>query len=140
MASMKRKGDNFEGSVSIGRCNHGYINIRIRDKASRGDFVDVRMSAEDFAGCITGLAEQDVVGSVKGLEYVGKNRITEARQALYPGKSYDKVMLAQWLRDNKQEDGWILSTYLNSQSSIQSVDGGTQLNYSVTKYVDNVEK
>ena len=129
------KGDNFHGRISVARCSRGYINIRVRDKASKIEFLDVRMSKEDFADCITGLAELEVKGAVRGLKNIGKTRIQESRQALFPGKSYDKLMLSRWLMDEKQEEGWIISTYLGSQSSITQTKDGTLVKYSATKYV-----
>lgn len=127
--------DNFNGVVSMSRCSRGFMNIRVRDSESRGEFLSVRMTMEDFANAITGLAELDIKGEVRGLENVGKTRISESRQALYPGTEYDKKVLSEWLKAEKQEEGWIISTYLGSQSSTKHTPDGTLVNYSVTKYV-----
>lgn len=135
MESLKQDGDNFEGTISISRCNRGYINIRLRDTDSRSEFVDVRMSAEDFGSCVTGMSEMTIVGEVRGLANVGKVRVYEKRQALYEGNSNDKVMLSKWLTDNKQEEGWTISAYLGSQNSIVQTIHGTLVNYSATKYI-----
>ena len=40
--------NNFKGNISITRNSNNMINIRLRDKASRTEFVDVQMTLEDL--------------------------------------------------------------------------------------------
>lgn len=132
----KYKDDNFEGVISITRSNQDYMSIRVVDSKSKGEFLDIRMSMEDFANAITGLSRVPVFGEVRGLSNIGKVRVVEARQAICPQSSYDKKYLSSWIEENCQEEGWIISTYLGSQTSIRHVTNGTLLNYSVVKYVE----
>lgn len=130
--------NNFKGNISITRSSDNMINIRLRDKASRTEFVDVQMTLEDFASAVTGLAEVGVVGTVRGLEKVGKVRVLESRQTVYPGAIYDdRAKQESYIVDNCQEEGWELLPALRSQGSIQKgTTGETLLKYSVVKYVD----
>lgn len=124
------------GEVGITRSNHGFYYIRLRDDASCVNFVEVKMTAEQFAEAVTGLHISDVEMEVRGLENVGKKRVRETRIVVCPHKTYSKEPLQTWLINNCQEEGWTLDLYLGSQSSVKSVDGGTQLKYAVYKYVD----
>ena len=130
--------NNFKGNISIARSSNNMINIRLRDKASRTEFVDVQMTLEDFASAVTGLSEVGVVGTVRGLEKVGKVRVLESRQTVYPGNSYDdRAKQESYIVENCQEEGWELLPALRSQGSIQKgTTGETLLNYSVVKYVE----
>lgn len=129
---------NFRGNISITRSSNHVINIRLRDKASRTEFVDVQMTLEDFASAVTGLAAVDVFGDVRGLDRVGKVKVLESRQTTYPGNSYDdRAKQESYIVENCQEEGWELLPALRSQGSIKKgTNGETLLNYSVVKYVE----
>lgn len=135
MISIKQ----IKAAVTISRVSDGTIRLRVEDSESRIEFVELSMSPADFANAITGLACQPAVGGVRGLEYVGKTKVTEARQVECPLGTFDKEKLSAWLESNCQEEGWLLSSYLGSQSSVVRADDKTTLNYSVTKYVDQEE-
>lgn len=115
------------------------INIRLRDKVSRAEFVDVRMTLEDFASAVTGLVEVDVIVDVRGLDRIGKVKVIESRQTVYPGAIYDdRAKQEPYIVDNCQEDGWELLPALRSQGSKNTgPNGETMLNYSVVKYVND---
>ena len=129
---------NFKGGISITRDSRNMINIRLRDKISRTEFVDVQMTLEDFASAVTGLSEVDIVGDVRGLDRVGKVRVLESRQIVYPGAIYDdRGKQESYITDNYQEEGWELLPALRSQGSKKTgANGDTLLNYSVVKYVE----
>lgn len=122
--------------VSINRRSDKKICIYIEDNASGIKFVEAIMNPEEFANAVTGLAYQEATGNVKGLEYVGKKRIREDRSVECPLDTYDKEKLQAWLKENCQEDDWLLDTYLGSQSSVSWKNGKTILNYAVIKYVE----
>lgn len=130
--------NNFKGNISITRSSNNMINVRLRDKVSRTEFVDVQMTLEDFALAVTGLAEVDAVGDVRGLDKVGKVRVLESRQTVYPGESYDqRTKQEAYILENCQEEGWEILPALRSQGSIKKgTNGATLLNYSVVKYVE----
>lgn len=122
--------------VTISRGSDEVVRIRITDEVSRVEFAVLSMTVEQYGYAITGLSGQLVDLKVRGLEYVGKRRITEPRKIVCPLDTFSKAELSQWLRENAQEDGWLLSDYLGSQNSIVRRNGATELNYTVTKYID----
>lgn len=121
--------------LCISRRSSDKIVISITDEASRSEFVEVELSPHDFAMAVTGLSFVKATGSVRGLENVGKKKVIEKRSVVCPLNSYDRKNLSAWLEQNCSEQGWLLDTYLGSQGSIENVDGGRKLNYSVYKYV-----
>ena len=126
----------MKAKVTISRASDDIVRITVKDSASSIAFVVASMTAEAYGFAITGLAEQDASIEVNGLGYVGKQRITERREVVCPLTTYDRYALQEWLRANAQEEGWLLNSYLGSQSSVSHRDGKTLLRYSVTKYVD----
>ena len=74
---------------------------------------------------------------MRGLEHVGKKKVTEPRTAIAPKSipSHSRDELRAWLQENRQEDGWIIDSYLGSQNSVTRDQGETVLRYSVFKYV-----
>lgn len=126
----------MEAKVTISTPNSEWVQIAITDSLSGIRFAELRMEYVDFAKAITGNAFQAAELTVRDLKYVGKRRITEDRKIVCPLKTYEKDKLAMWLVDNAQEEGWLINTYLGSQKSVTTVEGGTLLRYRVTKYVD----
>jgi hypothetical protein len=125
----------MKAQVTISRTSQDKVVISIVDDASRLQFVEVSMSVEDFGYAITGLAYRPADLEVRGLQYVGKTHIRASRTIECPLNTHDKPTLRKWLEENAQEDGWLLDTYLGSQTSITRGDGKTILRYAVDKYV-----
>lgn len=125
----------MKAKVSISHSSDGFIRIRIRDESSRIEFAEIALTPEHFGNAVTGLSEQDGELEVRGLEWVGKTVVTENREIECPLSSYNRGELEEWLRENGQEEGWLLGTYLGSQSSVGWKGDKTILRYSVTKYV-----
>lgn len=127
----------IKATITINRASNGLVYIRLNDEASHIEFVDVAMTPHDFAEAVMGLAMQPVEGEVRGLENVGKNKIYEKRSIVCPLDTHKTSELVEWLRLNAQEEGWILDTYLGSQTSVGPYkEGGRRLNYAVIKYVE----
>lgn len=123
-------------TITISRNSNNEFTVTIRDNKSHIQFVKTRMSPHDFAMALSGLAEVECEAEYRMLECVGKTKITETRSVECPIK-FKREDQSKWLAENCQEEGWILSSYLGTQSSVQNTpDGKTILNYSVTKYVD----
>ncbi len=131
---------NIKANISISRWSNDRIGITIQDEASNIQFVDVSMNFSDFAEAITGHSNMPCEGEVRGLQYVGMERVCENRTVEYPLGGYNKADMRAWLETNCQEDGWLVNGYLGSQSSVIHKDGKTFLNYSVTKYVPVAEE
>lgn len=124
----------IKGKLTISRNSSDTVCISIEDCESHVEFATVKLTVENFGYAITGLARQDVDIEVMGLDSVGKKRITETREVIYPIKSYDRTQMENWIKENCQEDGWEINSYLGSQKSIQYKDDHTILRYSVIKY------
>lgn len=135
---MKMK--NIKCSLTITRpsCSNGdkYISIQIKDENSRIQFFDGKISLSDFAEALTGLSGLEIISEVRGLENVGKVRVVEPRSVECPLDTYSRGELEQWIEDNCQEQGWIVSSYLGSQSSVQRKGNKNILHYSVVKFCD----
>lgn len=127
----------MKGRLTISRNSHGEILIIIRDEASRANFATVTTTPEVLGLALTGMSEQEVGLTVQHLDRVGKKRVSEARSIICPLDTYDRAELQVWLDNNGQEEGWILDSYLRTQSSVERLgDGGRRLNYSVFKFVE----
>jgi len=127
----------INGTLSISFPSDGSVNIRIRDDASSIVFVDMCVSHEEFSRALSTLAERPVIScDVRGLEYVGKQCITERRSIVCPLATGNRGELSEWLKENAKEEGWTVNPYLGSQRSVDRDQGVTTLNYSVTKYVE----
>jgi hypothetical protein len=128
----------INGHITISRPNYGdgrkAISIQIEDNASHAHFLVIEMTLEDFALALTGVGHIPMTAEVRALEVIGKRRITEPRTIECPLDTYKTEELREWLKQNAQEDGWIVNTYLGSQSSVKHHDNGCTLNYSVTRY------
>jgi len=127
-------------TLNISRPQYGdgrkKIEVSIRCALSGIEFVSMQIDPAEFAEALTGLSRRPGEAEIHGLEYVGKERVTEQRQIICPLKSYKRDDLENWLQENAQEEGWLLNTYLGSQSSVSRQSDGTILRYSVTKYVE----
>jgi hypothetical protein len=126
----------IELRLSISRPSNGGISLRIEDKLSGIEFIDAAISLDEFAEAITGLSSRPMMAEVRGLNYIGKKKVRESRSIECPIKSYDRNILKQWLKENANEDGWIIDTYLGSQKLIVTEKDKTILNYAVYKYVE----
>ncbi|WP_318826004.1 hypothetical protein [Providencia sp. PROV252] len=130
----------MKGKLTISRPTYGdgreLISVVVRDGASRINFLEIEINYSDFTKAITGLSEVDCELTIRGLEQVGKKKITEARTALCPSRLVGKDAYENWLKENKQEEGWKLDAYLGSKGSVEYTENGVILNYQVIKFVD----
>jgi hypothetical protein len=134
---------NINCKISIGRRSDGAIVITVQDESSHAQFLELEMTPENFALALTGLALTEARGTVRNLGSVGRHRIVETREAIYPRSSaYDsREKMRAWLEANCQEDGWLLDTYLGSQSSVRRDEAGNVvLRYRVIRYADSPEE
>lgn len=113
------------------------ISITITDEASRVEFFDGEITLEDFAECVTGHGFKEIIAEVRGLDAVGKTRVKEDRSIEYTGpKTYKRDEYRAWLEENGKENGWIIDSYLGSQTSISHKGDKTFLNYSAHKFIE----
>lgn len=126
----------YKANVTISRRSDDFVYIAIQDNNSRSEFVEVKLSLEDYGKLITGLSSVEGEAEYRKLDCVGKIKVVEARSVVCPINTFDKAVLGRWLVENCQEDGWKLNTHLGSQKSVDSSGGKTKLNYSVYKYTE----
>jgi len=102
---------NINAKITISRPSYGSgkkaISITITDEESRVRFFDGEMSYESFIEALTGMGECPVDATVRGLEFIGKQRINEPRTIECPLNTYKKDELENWLSENAQEEGWL---------------------------------
>lgn len=129
----------MEGKITISRPSYGSgkkkIAISVKDVKSVNKFLEIEMDYADFAEALTGLSEVPISFETRGLENVGKMRVVERRSVVVP-QSYSRGHIQKYLVDNRQEEGWLLNTYLGSQNSVQFLQGTNtvQVNYTVMRY------
>lgn len=112
------------------------ITVNIEDQISGIHFVEASFTLSAFMEALTGLGSVKGNAEVFGLEFVGLKRVSEDRTINCPLSVYDgREKLEQWLEQNGQEEGWLVSTYLGSKTSVRHAENGCILRYSVTKYV-----
>jgi hypothetical protein len=126
----------INGRMGLSRRSDDKICIEVEDEASGVKFLVAEIEPYDFAQLITGLHGVKAQCHVKGLDFVGRKKVREARSVICGIDSYNNDKLREWLLENCQEEGWIIDSYLGSQNSISRCHEGTRLNYSVYRYQD----
>lgn len=126
----------INAQLSINRSSRDVITLEVNCEDSHTRFLQIEMTPHDFAMIITGLSRYNLEAEVLGLDRVGKVRVRESRSIVMPSSTYNRDEQEAWLKENAQEEGWILDPALRSQGSTSSVKDGTKLNYSVYKFVE----
>lgn len=121
--------------MTISRRSDNMICVTVQCIDSRAQFLEMEFTPHDFGMMVTGLSCMDAtVAEVRGLDHVGKTRITEQRSVVCPIEDYDRKELRKWLEQNCQEEGYTLNSYLGSQTSVVREGNGQRLNYSVSRF------
>jgi len=128
-----------KGNVTISRVNTGdgqYMEIRITDGSSGTEFVEAKLSLENFAQAIIGLGYVECEIETRRLDLVGKKREHKTEMVACNG----------WELDRKDEsainnvlapyeiDGWIGSHY--DMKNSKNYRGHETVKVSFTRYVD----
>lgn len=131
--------------LEIFRNNSHEITLQVRDYLSRVQFLELKITLEQFALAVTGRSLDDVSGEVRGLENVGKTKVSESRCVKLPKSTplhKPTSYIRQWLIDEFKEGGeiyepggWMLDPYIGQQSSVVYQDDTILVNYGVYKYV-----
>lgn len=124
----------IKSNVTISRGSDDIVRIAIECDESHTRFVETQMDLESFARAITGQGFIHCAAIVRGLEYIGKRKITETRRIEAPRLGYEKEKYIAWLKDEYREDGWLVDDYLGSQNSISFNGNKTYLNFFVYRY------
>lgn len=128
-----------------------HIRIVIEDSASHVQFIELEVPLASFAEALTGLSGVEAPMTIRGLHNVGKRRVVESvtfdlsEEYLKSKdiKTYDKEKIRQLLKEDPdkmfQREGWVLDTYLGSQSSIRYIGDALKVNTSYTTFKE-IEK
>lgn len=131
----------LKGNVTISKTYSGdgqHMEIRIQDENSRAIFVIAKMSMEEFAHAITGLADRPVNMKVRGLENVGKMK--EQKELVFPISSYAAHNEAEEKCQQYTDEGWKANNYFRSQKSFFSEGiAGAQVYFARTSQFRYVE-
>lgn len=146
----------YKGKLSISRpsrgngCNDSIISIRIRDKNSSIEFLEIDVEAVELMKALTGLSEVPMEYEARGLHNLGKyyqhrpfsmtvheDTLKEAGVNIYGADE-----LEIWAGKNAEvPEGWHLSRSLRSQGS-KRYDFETKtltLNMSIYRYTEEKE-
>jgi hypothetical protein len=133
-----------QGKITISRIqsnqeNYLPIKITIDDVNAVTQFLEIEMSLEDFAECLTGLAARPCVFDARGLERIGKKRemqdfIFELPDGTMFGSKTKEI--ATELAIKLSPIGWEVSTYFNSQNSFFKENGKEWARTHILRWVD----
>jgi len=126
----------MQGKLSIARQNDDTISITLIDADSRTKFIEIVVSPEIMMACLTGMARQPCEFTVRALENVGKQHISERRLSRIPRAEAKVMPLVNWLQLNAVEPGWTLDTNIAPNDVRISEDNMIDVHYTVYKYVD----
>ncbi len=127
----------FNGRISIGKPSDGLVRIEIRDDNSSLRFLEIRMTKEEFAEALFGLAERPMtfdIGDAMERARICKKLITEAITVKvgpegdieYKNRKPRAIAaIAKHCKERSTKDGvhWIGDTYLGSKDSFHSESG-----------------
>jgi len=134
----------IKGKISIGKTssngeNATPIKIELRDTDAVIEFAIIYLSLENYAQVITGLSHVECDIEVRDLDKVGKVRQQDILVIEMPQETDWKKQkeIAYEIAKAKCPEGWIASSYFNSQNSFFKKDGKE---YAQTQIVRWVEK
>ena len=102
-----------KGNITLSRYDSNYedthpIHLKVEDKDSGTQFIDIGMTLKDFAFLITGMGYIDCQFELRGLDVVGKKREHKKESvSLPPGMFLPTKEQAKELIKPFEVDGWI---------------------------------
>lgn len=109
--------------ASLGSDN--FFRLTITDESSRIQFVDLKMTPDEFARMISARVTTDLECDVRGLDGVGKVRETKTERVpfrmVYSGTEEERIRAAQQALERFEVDGWKgrVSDMLNGHSTVR---------------------
>ena len=130
--------------VTLFRDSNNQVRLRVKDVLSRVNVCEVKLSLENYALILTGQGEVEGDVDYGNLLAVGKQKVTEPRQAFCPAKERYSLPAEEakaYLLEHCQEEGWIIDTSLGNKNSVNPTCtsnglSGFTINYKVYKYVE----
>jgi len=102
-----------KGNITLSRYDSNYedthpIHLKVEDKDSSTQFIDISMTLKDFAFLITGMGFMDCEFEVRGLDRLGKKRENKTEYVPVPkGTFLPTKEEAKELIKAFEIDGWI---------------------------------
>lgn len=113
------------------------IVISVEDDDAGIQFLELEMSLEDFAECVTGLHGCDANMKFRGLENVGKKQERDTIEFKMPDCSYkEQEKIAYEQAKLNTPEGWIASSYFGSEGSFFTKDGENWARTSIHRWVE----
>lgn len=126
-------------NMYMGRNSRDEYHIQINCDESNTRFLDAYIDADTFAKMITS-AHVEFEADVNGLDRVGKRKIRESRSVVVHRDKLNGLgrdAAKEYVKRHCQEDGWLLDSYMGSQSSVvYQPNDMVKLNYAVFKFVE----
>lgn len=140
----------INATLSISYPSSGGVCVRIRDETSSIEFVDLKISHEEFSKALSTLQSRPATDcEVRGLKNVGKRRESQEFKMYYEGalpdrwrnqKGAEEALESAATEQGYAEGGWVISAYfaLNSQGGNgKDADGRRWYRMSRTRFVDD---
>lgn len=129
------------GKITIS-CQGDGVRIEVYDDASKGNVCAVEIEVAEFTAALGGLARQPcTIGfNKKRISNIGKIRYTKklSFEVPCPYISLEAKEYAQHFAQKFADDGWVASTYFNSQDSFfRSHDGKIYAKTTQMKWVED---
>ena len=141
-----------EAIVQVGAVYGGsgenYVTIQIRDSRSH-QFVEAEMSLEDWTRLTLYHNPIKTTAEYGALDLFGKHKHQVNRTLIIDRSEFNttsRKKLEEWIADNgvtdeERAEGWMVDSYLRSQSSIEYLDDNKiGLNYSIYRFCENPQE
>jgi len=129
-----------KAKITIGRIqgfDSGYVRITVTDADAGIEFLDLRLTLNNFAEALTGLGNTECEITLRGLENLGKRKERDSIEFPMPDCQYsDKKVVAAAEARKATPEGWIASDYFNSQDSFFRKDGQEYGRTSISRWIN----
>lgn len=119
----KVKNEDKNGRITISRPSSGHIEIVIRDNTSRINFATLSLTPHEYAQLLTGLSEVPCVLETKGLNNVGKKKVSKQILMVIPKmNTWEIKEIEKWCKAyigkyfDEEGNIWFLSQYFSSRN------------------------
>ena len=131
----------IKGTVSINRLSglsEPTIQITVTDEDARVEFLQLRMTLDAFARCVTGQSMIECNLKVRGLKNVGKVYEQRPLEFQLKQRNYGNNRKSNAIKkaDHLTPDGWTASHYFGSQNSFFTKNGENWARTYMYRWVD----
>jgi hypothetical protein len=116
------------------------VTIQLTDQESRTRFASITIPLSLFSEAMFGLAEVQCKTEVRGLDQVGKVKVTKQMSEVFDVVRYDRkeaeqMLIERYLASAEHRD-WKLDSSLTSRDSMVHKEGKMILHYRLFRYVE----